>query len=246
MTAPIHTAKHVRNTYRKYQISVAFFALLTIAATFLAAVSGVQISLLQKRMAAEQASEASATAAAQGSQAKHIATLSQQLATEKGRTQELLQQITALKGQVAALKKPAKPEKPSPAPQSEPVAAPPASEPAQPSAVQPPPTPTPDTAKPKQPAAVKPQAPATTKTPAAEPAPPPVVSAPGPKEEPSPLPQPPTDTGSGKAAPRSTAPGQVTPAPDEQQSPQSSTPPATPAPQNAGQQQPVEKGAATE
>jgi hypothetical protein len=256
MTEPIHTAKHVKNTYRKYQIMVAFFALVTIVATFLAAVSGVQISLLQKQMAAEQASKASATAAAQGSQAKRIDALSQQLATEKGRTQELLQKITALERQVADLKKPAKPEKPSPGPQQEPVTAPPASESTQPSAVQPPPQPNPDASKPDQPAVAIPQTPATTEVPAAEPAAKPAANpssdqpAPGPKEESppqssSPPAQPADGTKSGHNAPKNTASAQPTPAPGAQQSAQSATPPAAAASQSSGQQTPVEKSAAT-
>lgn len=228
MTAPIHTVKHVQNTYRKYQISVAIFALVTIAATFLAAVSGVRVALLQKQMTAEQASKASATAAMQGSQAKQIETLRQQLTTEKGRTQKLLQKLATLESQIAALKKSSKLVKPSQAEQPSTVSQP---------GTQPSPAEAAPAASPN-PAATP------TAEPAEKPAEPPVESSSAPAVQSTP--QAPTEPEQ-PTQPPAAAPQEVpTPAPAETQPPDSSTPPAPPSPQSSGQQQPVEKGAATE
>ena len=111
MTAPIHTIKHVKNTYRKYQIFVFIFALVTIAATFLAAISGVKVALLRKQQISENQSDAQPSESDQSAQNRQLQSIRGELAAEKTRTGNLLQQITDLKSQVAALKKPSLPAK---------------------------------------------------------------------------------------------------------------------------------------
>ena len=49
MTKPVHTVSYMKTAYRKYQIITLVCALLTIGATLLAAVSGIQISDLRKQ-----------------------------------------------------------------------------------------------------------------------------------------------------------------------------------------------------
>ena len=49
MTKPVHTVSYMKAVYRKYQIITLVCALLTIAATLFAAVSGIQISDLRKQ-----------------------------------------------------------------------------------------------------------------------------------------------------------------------------------------------------
>jgi hypothetical protein len=252
MAAPIHTVKHIKNSYRKYQISVVIFALITIAATFLSAVSGVRVAMLQKQATAATAATAEEALAAQNSRVRQIDTLSRQLTVEKERTQKLLKKVAALENQISVLKKPAVPETPYKAIEPDTVTEP---------MVQP----TPEETAPAEP-------PKTAPSPTGEPVetppvqqvvPVPVPTAPStpqaPDEPGQATPQAPDEPGQGTPQAPTTEPDQTTPQapaaepdqgtlqapaePGQSEQTPDDEPPETPTP---SVQQPLERGAATE
>jgi septal ring factor EnvC (AmiA/AmiB activator) len=113
MTTPIHTVKHIRAGYRKYQILALVCVMITIAAALLAALSGLQLTRLrsaQTEALAETSPPAPpepdpARAALERDLAKTaqaLAAAQTQLATERENVKKLMDRVGALERQLAA------------------------------------------------------------------------------------------------------------------------------------------------
>ncbi len=154
-TLPIHTVEHAKSVFKKYQIIAILFTTITIAAAFLAAISGFQLAKLRKMKIAEttMAAEPVKTAKVPADDAlkRQIKTLGNQLAAEKATSKKLRIKIQELEKIIETVKS-TLPQQTQPVPQQSNVpaaAAPAAKSPAQPKpasedkAVEPLPKPTP-------------------------------------------------------------------------------------------------------
>lgn len=107
MTRPVHTVKYMQTKYRKYQFLAIVCALLTIGASLLAALSGIQIGALRKAQAKAEDSSTSSQeqiAAAAQKELEEVKTdLSQtlrQLASERQIVNSLQEKVTILQRQL--------------------------------------------------------------------------------------------------------------------------------------------------
>lgn len=146
MSAPAHSVKYVRKRYRKFQIVAASFAAFTIAAAFLAIISGVQVTYLKKGLSSPSAQQRP-DLTTENELIQQIEVLNTELAAEKTTSKSLRLRISELEEHLAARKvsiPPATTPKPTPVvkPLPKPIAKPkPIPEPA----VKPiPPAPTPE------------------------------------------------------------------------------------------------------
>lgn len=106
---PIHTVQHVKSAFAKYQIIAIIFTAITLTAAFLAALTGFQLSKLQKVQTAAikalpQPVDEQAQAEMNKKWEKQIKSLESQLAAEKAAAHVLKRKVQELEGQIAALK----------------------------------------------------------------------------------------------------------------------------------------------
>ena len=107
-TLPIHTVKHVKSIFTRYQIIAIVFTAITLITAFLAAVSGFHLAKLRKMQMVETKATPEpvqpAPAVANDNLGKQIKSLENQLAVEKTTSQELRLKIQALENKIAASK----------------------------------------------------------------------------------------------------------------------------------------------
>lgn len=104
MTFPVHTAKHMGSSYRKFNIISVALMVITLIAALSAALSGIQLFKLQKKQAA-QAPPVEAPVAIDDSLDKEIEAIKAELAKEKETSQKLKANISKLKKTKSALEK---------------------------------------------------------------------------------------------------------------------------------------------
>ncbi len=102
MTIPIHSVNHVKNTYRKHQIVAASFAVITLVATILAAVSGLQLAHLRKQQQAQIDSAQTSTQPEKAEISQQAMVPNADLDAEKATSQALREKITELEKKLSA------------------------------------------------------------------------------------------------------------------------------------------------
>ncbi len=205
MTLPSHSVKHVRNKYRKFQILAALFAILTIAATFLVAVSGIQMTLLKKKQMQSTADTQTEDLNKQNELNQQIDALKAQLAKEQKWSNSLNLKVKDLEKRLAAIHKAIAPTAITPPLEGHPKPVPP-------------PTPKP------KPSPVKATPPAQNPKP---------VSAPAPQTKPAAKPQPAPSPKMPQKSPPATKPAETpkaAPAPTAPSQPKASAPAETATP----------------
>lgn len=86
MTLPIHTVKHVRAEYRKYQVLAITFAAITLITALLAAITGIQLAKLRKKTMAIQ-NQAPNPSPANAALIKEIDQLKSEIQAEKSKSE---------------------------------------------------------------------------------------------------------------------------------------------------------------
>jgi septal ring factor EnvC (AmiA/AmiB activator) len=128
MTSPVQNVKFMQSTYRKYQIFAIICAVLTVFASFLAALSGIRLNSLRKAQAKElenstlMESQLNADAQKELKEIRlFLKSSQQQLNEEKEKVERLQQLMTGLERQLAAAqaKANAKADSIPPAPRTE-------------------------------------------------------------------------------------------------------------------------------
>lgn len=109
MTRSTHTVKYAQGNFKKYQILAVIFALITVVASLMAAMSGIRVKTLQKSrteaIASNNEDEKQRAEAATGAieaLKKQLATSQEQLAAEKQNVKNLIGKIGELERQISA------------------------------------------------------------------------------------------------------------------------------------------------
>lgn len=109
MTSPVQNVKYMQSIYRKYQIFAIICAVLTVFASFLAALSGIRLNTLRKAQAKElenttlMESQLNADAQKELKEIRlFLKSSQQQLNEEKEKVERLQQLLTGLERQLAA------------------------------------------------------------------------------------------------------------------------------------------------
>lgn len=109
MTRPVHTVKYAQANFKRYQVLAIIFALLTVTASLLAALSGIQVKALQKSQVdaiashnADQKQREKASEQSIENLTTQLETSQQQLAAERQNVKNLIGKVADLERRLAA------------------------------------------------------------------------------------------------------------------------------------------------
>lgn len=115
MTIPVHSVKHVKANYRRYQIMALISTIITVAAVFLAAIVSFQLSRVSKRSVQQVSAQQTASSLSLTAQVKslqeQLTDMQKQVAAGQATIQTLEGKVAQLQSKLTAARKAAEERK---------------------------------------------------------------------------------------------------------------------------------------